>query len=41
MLQPKAMTAPVDLTKPYILVNNNISGGMVHKIYGMNKMNGP
>src|SRR5512137_1998138 len=35
------MTAPVDLTKPYILVNNSTSGGMVHRIDGMNEMNGP
>jgi hypothetical protein len=34
------MTAPVDLSKPYILANNTTSGGIVHKIDGMNEMNG-
>ena len=32
------MTAPVDLQKPYILANNT-SGGIVHKIDGMDEMN--
>ena len=31
-------TAPVDLTKPYILANNT-SSGIVHKIDGMDEMN--
>ena len=34
------MTGPVDLTKPYILANNT-SSGIVHKIDGMDEMNGP
>lgn len=34
------MNAPVDLTKPYILANNSNSSGVVHKIDGMNEMNG-
>ena len=33
------MTGPVDLTKPYILANNT-SSGIVHKIDGMDEMNG-
>ena len=33
------MTAPVDLSKPYILANNTTGGGIVHKIDGMNEMN--
>ena len=33
------MTAPVDLSKPYILANNTTGGGIVHKIDGMNDMN--
>ena len=32
------MTAPVDLSKPYILANNT-SSGIVHKIDGMDEMN--
>ena len=32
------MTAPVDLSKPYILANNT-SAGIVHKIDGMDEMN--
>ena len=34
------MTGPVDLTKPYIMVNNSAKGGIVHKIDGMSEMNG-
>ena len=33
------MTAPVDLSKPYLLANNTTGGGIVHKIDGMNEMN--
>jgi len=32
------MTAPADLSKPYILANNTI-GGIVRKIDGMDEMN--
>jgi hypothetical protein len=35
------MTGPIDLTKPYILANNSNISGIVHKIDGMNEMNGP
>jgi hypothetical protein len=32
------MTAPADLSKPYLLANNT-SSGIVHKIDGMDEMN--
>lgn len=34
------LTAPVDLSKPYIAANNTTSGGIVHSIDGSNKQAG-